>query len=131
MGDHSDKMRKAVARLVDQDRKKRFIVTVLTALLAVGAVGVAVENVDDAYLANKLNLVAYVPDRVAAGGPSTIMVFAVDGAGEPLDGQEVDVRLVTGDSYFTMAPMSNPRGAPAASLALAERMASSHPSGTS
>ena len=91
-------MRKAVARLVDQDRKKRFIVTILTALLAVGAVGIAVENVDDAYLANKLNLVAYVPDRVPAGGPSTIMVFAVDAAGEPLDGQEVDVRLVTGDS---------------------------------
>ncbi len=94
----SDTMRKAVARLVDQDRKRRLTVTVLAALLVAVAVGVAVEDMDSAYLANKMNLVAYVPDRVTAGGPSTIMVFATDGSGEPADGKEVDVRLVTEDS---------------------------------
>lgn len=91
-------MRKAVARLVSRDRRNRFLVTFLTALLAVGAVGVAVENIDDAYLANKLNLITYVPDRVTAGGPSTIMVFAVDSSGEPVADQKVDVRLKIGDT---------------------------------
>lgn len=91
-------MRKAVARLVDKDRKERLVATFITALIAVGAIGIALEDVDDAYLANKLNLVAYVPDRVTAGGPSTIMVFAMDGDGEPVGGQDVDVRLVTEDS---------------------------------
>ena len=91
-------MRKAVARLVSRDKRNRFIITVLTALLVVGAVGVAIENIDDAYLANKLNLVTYVPDRVTAGGPSTIMVFAVDSSGDAIAGQKVDVRLEIGDT---------------------------------
>ncbi len=91
-------LRKAVARLVSRDRKNRFVATLLTVLLAVGAVGVAIENIDDAYLANKLNLITYVPDRVTAGGESTIMVFAVDNQGNPIAGQKVDVRLEIGNT---------------------------------
>ncbi len=68
----------------------------MTALLAAGVVGVAVENIDDAFLASKINLVAYVPDRVSAGGPSSLMVFAVDNTGDPISGQKVEVVLEIG-----------------------------------
>ena len=95
----SDSMRKAVARLVEQDRKRRFIVTLLSVLVVVGGIGVAVHNIDDAYLASKINLVTYVPDRVTSGGSSTIMVFAVDSKGDAMAGQDVDVVLeIGGDS---------------------------------
>lgn len=86
-------MRKAVARLVSQDRRRRFTVTLVTALLVVVAAGVAVQNIDDAYLASRINLVTYVPDRVTAGGPTSIMVFAVDSSGSPIEGQKVEVSL--------------------------------------
>jgi len=91
-------MRKAVARLVSQDRRKRLLVTVVSVLIAAAAIGVAVENLDDAFLATKVNLVTYVPDRVTAGSASTIMVFAVDSVGNPAASREVDVSLRVGNT---------------------------------
>lgn len=91
-------MRKAVARLVSQDRRQRFLVTAVSVLIAAAAIGVAVHNLDDAFLANKTNLVTYVPDRVTAGSASTIMVFAVDSVGNPAASREVDVSLEVGNT---------------------------------
>lgn len=91
-------MRKAVAQIVSRDRKRRFCGTILTAMIVVGAIGVAVHNLDDAYLASKFNLVAYVPDRVTSGGPATILVFAVDNDGDPISDKRVDIELEVGGS---------------------------------
>ena len=67
-------------------------------LMVVGAIGVAVHNLDDAYLATKFNLVTYVPDRVTSGGPSTILIFTVDNDGDPISDEPVEVEMEIGGS---------------------------------
>ncbi|MGD9962392.1 MAG: alpha-2-macroglobulin family protein [Thermoplasmata archaeon] len=110
-------MRKAVARLVEQDRKRRFIVTLLSVLVVVGGIGVAVHNVDDAYLASKINLVTYVPDRVTSGGSSTIMVFAVDSKGDAMAGQDIDVVLeIGGDTELAWSGRTGEDGSAAPAI---------------
>ena len=86
-------MRKAVAQIAFQNRRQRLIGFTLTAVIIVGGIGVAVYNLDDAYLASKFNLVTYVPDRVMSGGSTSILVFAVDNNGDPVSGKSVYVEL--------------------------------------
>ncbi|MEM2892305.1 MAG: alpha-2-macroglobulin family protein [Thermoplasmata archaeon] len=65
------------------------------ALLLTAATGLAVYNLDSAYVASKSNLVAYVPDRLPAGGETALIIMTMSNDAEPVPGQKVTVTLKT------------------------------------
>jgi hypothetical protein len=85
-------MRKVRARRRINDGRSLAIL-VLAMLGVSAAVGGAVYNLDDAYLASKFNLVAYVPDRMLSGEAASIIVFAMDDSGDPVADQVVQVTI--------------------------------------
>lgn len=84
-------MRRVQARATTT--RKGLAVALIAAFAFVGAAGIAVYNLDNAYLASKFNLVAYVPDRVLAGSEATVMIWALDDDGGVRAGQPVRVFL--------------------------------------
>jgi len=86
-------MRRIAAR--QTATRKSFAVALVIALAAMTAVGIAVYNLDNAYIASKFNLVTYVPDRIQAGGDTTVLIMAMDNDGKPMANQPVDVLIKT------------------------------------
>jgi len=84
-------MRRVQARA--KTTRKGLAVALMAAFAFVGAAGIAVHNLDSAYLASKFNLVAYVPDRVLAGSEATVMIWALDDDGGTRAGEPVRVNL--------------------------------------
>ena len=64
-------------------------------MMLTATIGLAVYNLDSAYVANKFNLVSYVPDKLSAGGNTSIIVMAMDDQGRPLAHRSIDVSIET------------------------------------
>jgi hypothetical protein len=94
-------MRKVRARRCKHDSRSLAIL-VLAMLGVSAAVGGAIYNLDDAYLASKFNLVAYTPDRMLSGGEASMIVFAVDDSGDPVVDQPIQVIIEDADSSQTV-----------------------------
>ena len=71
--------------------RKSLSFALVVALTLTAATGLAVYNIDSAYVANKFNLVTYVPDRVDAGGETSIIVMAMDDDGAPMANKPIEV----------------------------------------
>jgi len=93
-------MRRVQARIA-ATRKSLALAFVMSLTLA-GAVGIAVYNLDKAYVATKFDLVTYVPDRLTAGADTSILVMCMDREGNPMPGRNVELKLKTNDSTRTV-----------------------------
>ena len=90
------------------------------AVTLTAATGLALYNLDSAYVANKFNLVSYVPDKLSAGGDTSIIVMAMDDDGKPMANKPIDVVMkkdnysrtvwsgVTDESGFATPVFDNP-----------------------
>ena len=93
-------MRRVKARMAST--RKGFAIVFLVSLVTSTAIGLAVYNLDNAYIASKFDLVSYVPDRILAGGDASILIMAMDHHGNPMAGKPIEVKLVTGNSTQTL-----------------------------
>lgn len=76
--------------------RKSFGVALTIAFMLTAATGLAVYNLDNAYVASKFNLVAYIPDRLPAGGEATLIVMTMDNDGRPMGDRAIVVMVKTG-----------------------------------
>ena len=100
--------------------RKSLSFALVIAMTLTAATGLAVYNLDSAYVANKFNLVTYVPDKLSAGGDASIIVMAMDDDGDPLANKPIDVVMkidnysrtvwtgVTDESGFATPVFENP-----------------------
>ena len=93
-------MRRAKARMAAT--RKGFAIVFLVSLVTSTAIGLAVYSLDNAYIASKFDLVSYVPDRILAGGDSSILVMTMDHHGSPVGGKPIEVKLKAGNSTQTL-----------------------------
>ena len=93
-------MRRVQAQMAATRRSIAFAF-VLSLTLA-GALGIAVYNLDKAYIASKFDLLAYVPDRIPAGTESSLLVMALDRDGAPIPNQPIQLKLKTNESTMTV-----------------------------
>ncbi|MFY9606211.1 MAG: MG2 domain-containing protein, partial [Thermoplasmata archaeon] len=93
-------MRRVKARMAST--RKGFAIVFLVSLVTSTAIGLAVYNLDNAYIASKFDLVSYVPDRILAGSDASILIMAMDHHGNPMAGKPIEVKLVTGNSTQTL-----------------------------
>ena len=93
-------MRRAKARMAAT--RKGFAIVFLVSLVTSAAIGLAVYSLDNAYIASKYDLVSYVPDRILAGGDSSILIMTMDNHGNPTGGKPIEVKLKVGNSTQTL-----------------------------
>ncbi|MBU0624507.1 MAG: hypothetical protein KJ672_06640, partial [Candidatus Thermoplasmatota archaeon] len=82
--------------------RKGFAMVFLVSLVTSTAIGLAVYSLDNAYIASKFDLVSYVPDRILAGGDSSILIMTLDHHGKPVGGKSIEVKLEAGNSTQTL-----------------------------
>ena len=64
--------------------------------------GIAVYNLDKAYVATKFDLITYVPDRLMAGSDASMLVMAMDKDGNPMPGEDIELKLRVNGSTETV-----------------------------
>jgi len=82
--------------------RKSFGMAVMVALALTAATGMAVYNLDRAYLASKFSLVTYIPDRLPAGGETSLVIMTMDNDGRPMADEQVSVSIKTGSGSRTV-----------------------------
>jgi len=93
-------MRRVQARMAATRRS--LAVAFVVSLTLAAALGIAVYNLDKAYIAAKFDLVTYVPDRLMAGGEASILVMALDNDGVPIPHKAIDIKLKSGEFTETV-----------------------------
>ena len=74
----------------------------VVSLTLAGAMGIAVYNLDKAYVATKFDLVTYIPDRLMAGSDASILVMTLDKEGNPMPNQDIQLKLKVNESTKTV-----------------------------
>src|SRR5512137_2592506 len=77
--------------------RKSLSFALVIAMILTAATGLAIYSLDSAYVANKFNLVTYVPDKLSAGGEASIIVMAMDDDGKPMAGKSIDIVMKKGN----------------------------------
>jgi hypothetical protein len=82
--------------------RRSIAVAFVVSLTLAAALGIAVYNLDKAYIASRFDLVTYVPDRLMAGGEASILVMALDNDGVPIPHKAIDLKLRSGEFTETV-----------------------------
>ncbi|MFQ5884148.1 MAG: alpha-2-macroglobulin family protein [Thermoplasmata archaeon] len=87
----TEKKRRAIL-----ERRKRTHFVRLCTLFVFGSVlasAVIVSNLDDMYLANKNNVIVYMPEKMLTDADNSLLIQTTDGDGKPLANQQVTIEM--------------------------------------